>query len=314
MKSQDPSTLLSGINDARQQTSILQSQVEDLTPSSKVPELAEIKYYALKTTATLDSLFEDLSTAIQTGNLAQLEEIQKKVSELDNNTDGIKLEQLQRSLQLKYNITDTEIDANTSTDVPERLGYVPSPAPPPYEWPPPAPAPTPAPTPAPALSSVYDGTYVGTFKFRCPRQPVSHTEPWIIHTMRVTVDLRTRSIENGEVTLDVTQVLCSDWGFGALNGVSPRPNPPGPASIMILPANPPIEGTTKCAMIVYFPNGAQLEIYEGKQSENYVSLDGETLSGTDWRCKNVQSEPLSTGECVFMGWDFIKQTGPDVWG
>ena len=311
MNSQDPNTLLSGIKDARQQINILESQIEDLTPSSKVPELAELKYSALKTASTLDSLFDDLSTAIQTGNLAQLQQLQTKVSELDKNPDSLKLEQLQRSLQLKYNITDNEIDATPSADVTEHLGYVPSPAPPPSPTPSPAPTPPPAPTPTPALSSMYDGTYKGTFNYKYRKTPIHNdTDPWIKVTLGVTLDLRTRDINNGQVTLDVTRILCSDWGFDALNGISPMNN-----SNAVLPANPPNEGPIDCTMAVNFPNGAQLNIYSGKSVENYINWYGKSLYGSKWDAHNV-AFPLSQVGCQieFGWWELVKQTGPDVWG
>jgi hypothetical protein len=111
MNSQDLNTLLSGINDTRQQISVFERQIEELTPSSNVPELAELKYYALKMALALDSVFAHLGAAVQTGNVSQLEEAQTEMKQLESSPDMLKGEQLERSLQLKYNITDAEINS-----------------------------------------------------------------------------------------------------------------------------------------------------------------------------------------------------------
>lgn len=163
-----------------------------------------------------------------------------------------------------------------------------------------------------APTTMYDGAYKGTFNYKYRKIPIKNdTDPWTKVTMGVTVDLRTRDIQNGKVILDVTRVSCSDYGFDALNGVSPINN-----SNAVFPANPPNAGATDCTMNIYFPDGAVLNIYSGKDTENYVSLDGETLYGSKWDAQNVKSFPLSGvgSEIKFGGWDLIKQTGPDVWG
>lgn len=117
MNSQDLNTLISGCQDMKQKVHVLESQLEELTPSPKVPELAELKYCAFKVAHTFDSAFDNLITAIQTNDLSLLEQIDKEMSQIEDSPDMLKIDQLQRSLQLKYNITDDEIGSSTYQNV-----------------------------------------------------------------------------------------------------------------------------------------------------------------------------------------------------
>jgi hypothetical protein len=303
MNSQDPNIVLSGFNDLRQQISLYESRVEELAPSSKVPELAEMKYCTLKTAFAFDSALDQVITGAQAGNVSQIEAAQAEISQIDSNPDALKYDQLQRRLQVKYNITNEEIDANPSADVtggstmntsdPQLASSI-------------------APSTAPSYS--YDGTYTGVFNYRYRKSPSpSDVSPvWKMGTLGLTVSLKTRGIQDGKVTLDITRVVCDDPGFGALEGVVPLAG-----SNAVFPENPPIEGTIDCTMDINFPNGAILSIVTGKKTVNYINLYGKTLWGSSWGVQGVQSGPLShlgDYQYEFNGWQLQKQTGPDIWG
>jgi hypothetical protein len=117
MNSQDLNTIISGCQDAKQKVHMLESELEELTISPKVPELAELKYCAFKVAHAFDSLYDRLITGIQNNDLSLVEQVGREASQIENSPDITKIEQLQRSLQLKYNITDAEIESGTSPSV-----------------------------------------------------------------------------------------------------------------------------------------------------------------------------------------------------
>jgi hypothetical protein len=117
MNSQDPNTLISGFQDAKQKVRVLEDQLEELTPTTKVPELAELKYCAFKVAFAFDSLFDHAITAIQTGDMSKISQLGTEMIQIADSPDLTKIEQLTRSLQLKYNITDAETESSTSPSV-----------------------------------------------------------------------------------------------------------------------------------------------------------------------------------------------------
>jgi len=165
-------------------------------------------------------------------------------------------------------------------------------------------------------TSIYDGTYKGTFnyKYRKRPSPSDRSPQWITVTLGVTLELKTKDIQNAYIYLDITRVLCSDWGFDALNGT-----PLVGTSRAKLPANPSNTGTNDWNIWIDFPNGADLRTHSGDFIQQSVSPDGRILSGSDWAAHNVKSLPLSKVgsfdyEFQWGSWDLIKQTGPDVLG
>jgi hypothetical protein len=109
MYSQDPNKVSSAFSVVKQQLIIAEGQIQGLTNSSNVPELAEMKGAVLRAAAAMDSLLDQAITAIKTGNVAQAEEVGLKFDQWASSADVIKADELQRSLQSKYNIPDSEI-------------------------------------------------------------------------------------------------------------------------------------------------------------------------------------------------------------
>ncbi len=181
-------------------------------------------------------------------------------------------------------------------------------------------------------SSSYDGTYQGTLKYtyRLYKSVDSLGNPfwgeWKTGTLNLSITLKTTDIETDVVTAVVTQVSCSEAGFGATgNGVAPLNVSDEKSSLAYLPTNPPITNSD-LSITITFPNGATLNLWDVNASADESTLYNntpDTATGA-WNAFGVPSgdfqyidnPPADSGsEFKFESWSLSRITTPvTVWG
>jgi hypothetical protein len=181
-------------------------------------------------------------------------------------------------------------------------------------------------------SSSYDGTYQGTLKYtyRIYKSVDSLGNPiwgqWTTATFNLSITLKTTEIDSDAVTAIVTQVSCSEPGFGATgNGVVPLNVSDEKSSIAYLPTTPPIT-KSDLSIVITFPNGATLNLWNVNASADESTLYNnapETATGA-WNAFNVPSGTLqyidnppayAGSEFQFASWTLTRVPPPTtVWG
>jgi hypothetical protein len=181
-------------------------------------------------------------------------------------------------------------------------------------------------------SSSYDGTYQGTLKYtyRIYHSVDSLGNPiwgqWITGTLNLSITLKTTEIDPDVVTAIVTQVSCSEAGFGAVgNGVVPLNVDDEQSSIAYLPTYPPI-AKSDLSITITFPNGATINLWDvNANSDESVLYNNapDTATGA-WNAFNVPSgdfqyvdnPPAYAGsEFQFISWSLTRVTPPiTIWG
>jgi hypothetical protein len=111
----DASRMLSAINTINQQIDTAQRQISALTPPADIPELAEMKDAVLKSASTLGSLFQQFGMAIQNRDAAQVREVLTKMEQLSSDPDIRKVDEIEKSLLVKYKIANSEVGYSSET-------------------------------------------------------------------------------------------------------------------------------------------------------------------------------------------------------
>ena len=163
----------------------------------------------------------------------------------------------------------------------------------------------------PSQESIYDGTYKGTFNYKYADFASVKETNWIHDSFDLEMTLKTDIIVpeitvegttmGGLINLDITNVWCSDPGFGTgSTGVVPVKSD-YLMSIATLPLNPakPHPEMSPYGIIINFPNGADLVAPLFGEGEILVSSDGKVLSNSpniesnSWLVTSIVSGTLS---------------------
>jgi hypothetical protein len=176
--------------------------------------------------------------------------------------------------------------------------------------------------PASELTSIYEGTYKGTFNYKyrdayfVSGSDEEQYTPWTSESFELTVTFKTLIMPDSpndpteKVSLDVTNAISSDPNFGTgSSGVNPLGNF-GYETSAYLPVDPSQYGADEYTYLTLaFPNNARIEIRSNKDNNgNYamiVSPDGNTLSSNpDW--VNPIQNPGNPG----YAWEAETPQGP----
>jgi len=168
-----------------------------------------------------------------------------------------------------------------------------------------------------AVSSIYDGTYSGTFN--CAYRTDANS-PWVTVTaFTLTVIFKTYTVSNGMDYLWVSHVSCSDPVYGAVAGVDMTDGFLSVASLVNigilgndvysvpdygyawLPVKTPASISTSVAFMINFPNGTGIDQAGGAF---IVTAGGTTISGV--------SPPPSTDSLNFASWISVKALLPSA--
>jgi large repetitive protein len=127
--------------------------------------------------------------------------------------------------------------------------------------------------------SIYDGTYMGEFKYVYYVKGQDENYSPVQGGLQVTLKLKCLATAGGSTVLYVTHVVCSDANFGCqLGGCTPQN-----ISVATLPASPPTNSsnpsTAGQGILIYFPNGSMLATTNTAGALN-VTSDGRTLSNS----------------------------------
>ncbi len=199
----------------------------------------------------------------------------------------------------------------------------------------PATTPTVTPTQEPGLTSVYDGTYTGTFNYRYRTNEsqgggVIKAGEWQTARLTLQITFQTKKYwpnNPEEVLLGITQIAGDDPGFGVTSAAAPLS-----PSQAILPAHPPFSGPdaklSGLSLYIEFPNGARLWAEgaitgdSGTSGAMSVAADGSTVASTTekalrwvtWSAWNVPSGILSNwgkNAFIYRGEDDTKEMPPE---
>jgi hypothetical protein len=168
-----------------------------------------------------------------------------------------------------------------------------------------------------AVSSIYDGTYSGTFT--CAYRTDANS-PWVtVIAFTLTVTLKTDAVSNGTDYMWVSHVSCSDPVYGAAAGVDMTDgflSVASPENIGILgdkaysvpnygyawlPVKTPASVETNVAFMINFPNGTGIDQAGGPF---IVTAGGTAISG--------DSSPLSKVGRNFASWISLKTLLPSA--
>jgi hypothetical protein len=144
------------------------------------------------------------------------------------------------------------------------------------------------------LHSIYDGTYSGMFNYEYKERRdldenwSDEKGVWIPAAFMLTLTFKTTEVTAEYVSLEITNVICSDQNFGTgLSGVTPLT---GGDTWAYLPANPPTTPMNPSkpymGITIKFPNFALLQAptltRSGDASPGFfsVSSDGRVLSNS----------------------------------
>ncbi len=156
-------------------------------------------------------------------------------------------------------------------------------------------------------SSIYEGTYTGTFAYEYRETWTDMTTvtmgrkngPWIAANLTLTLTLETEGTYGGTDSLDITNVSVSDPSFGTgLAGIVPNRNGTG----VRLRADPMKPSLSQDGFMITFPNGAYINTNYGAGGV-LMSFDGKTLSnGLAPSQPDVTWEAIKTPSGHFRGW------------
>ncbi|MGP8080936.1 MAG: hypothetical protein ACLPVI_10580 [Dehalococcoidales bacterium] len=168
-----------------------------------------------------------------------------------------------------------------------------------------------------AVSSIYDGTYSGTFT--CAYRTDANS-PWVTVTaFTLTVTFKTDAVSNGVDYMWVSHVSCSDPVYGAVAGVDMTDGFLSVASLVNignlgntvysvpdygyawLPLKTPASVSTSVAFMINFPNGTGIDQAGGPF---IVTTGGTSISG--------DSPPPAADSLNFASWISVKALLPSA--